>query len=130
MSGAILRRRDQTDRPPRVGHYSSAVNTLLTIEDVGDAVPPFLVQVNPNGRGFVLLSDVRWFANKLFPNWIPANDAVQKAGCLLGIPQEITLELRDLNVSAFEVVLLVHELLGTCGYVAHSYVFPICDWCV
>ena len=26
MSGAILRRRDQTDRPPRVDHYSAAVN--------------------------------------------------------------------------------------------------------
>ncbi len=29
MSGTILRRRDQTARPPRVEHYSSAVNTWL-----------------------------------------------------------------------------------------------------
>ena len=29
MSGAILRRRDRTARPPRVVHYSSAVNTHL-----------------------------------------------------------------------------------------------------
>ena len=28
MSGTILRRRDRTARPPRVEHYSSAVNTL------------------------------------------------------------------------------------------------------
>jgi len=28
MSGAILRRRDRTDRPPRVDHYSAAVNTM------------------------------------------------------------------------------------------------------
>ncbi len=27
MSGTILRRRDRTARPPRVEHYSSAVNT-------------------------------------------------------------------------------------------------------
>ena len=27
MSGAILRRRDQTNRPLRVDHYSAAVNT-------------------------------------------------------------------------------------------------------
>ena len=29
MSGTILRRRDRTARPPRVVHYSSAVNTSL-----------------------------------------------------------------------------------------------------
>ena len=29
MSGTILRRRDQTARPPRVEHYSSAVNKVL-----------------------------------------------------------------------------------------------------
>ena len=29
MSGTILRRRDRTARPPRVEHYSSAVNTWL-----------------------------------------------------------------------------------------------------
>ena len=29
MSGAILRRRDQTNRPLRVDHYSAAVNTGL-----------------------------------------------------------------------------------------------------
>ena len=28
MSGTILRRRDRTARPPRVEHYSSAVNTI------------------------------------------------------------------------------------------------------
>ena len=28
MSGTILRRRDRTARPPRVEHYSSAVNTF------------------------------------------------------------------------------------------------------
>ena len=31
MSGTILRRRDRTARPPRVEHYSSAVNTLDTM---------------------------------------------------------------------------------------------------
>ena len=30
MSGTILRRRDRTARPPRVEHYSSAVNTRIT----------------------------------------------------------------------------------------------------
>ena len=29
MSGTILRRRDRTARPPRVEHYSSAVNILI-----------------------------------------------------------------------------------------------------
>ena len=29
MSGTILRRRDRTARPPRVEHYSSAVNNTL-----------------------------------------------------------------------------------------------------
>ena len=29
MSGTILRRRDRTARPPRVEHYSSAVNRKL-----------------------------------------------------------------------------------------------------
>ena len=28
MSGTFLRRRDRTARPPRVVHYSSAVNTF------------------------------------------------------------------------------------------------------
>ena len=32
MSGAFLRRRDRTARPPRVVHYSAAVNTLIDIE--------------------------------------------------------------------------------------------------
>ena len=32
MSGTILRRRDRTARPPRVEHYSSAVNTLGNIK--------------------------------------------------------------------------------------------------
>ena len=30
MSGTILRRRDRTARPPRVEHYSSAVNTVAS----------------------------------------------------------------------------------------------------
>ena len=29
MSGAFLRRRDRTDRPLRVDHYSAAVNTYV-----------------------------------------------------------------------------------------------------
>ena len=32
MSGTILRRRDRTARPPRVEHYSSAVNTKRTMK--------------------------------------------------------------------------------------------------
>ena len=31
MSGTILRRRDRTARPPRVVHYSSAVNMFVNI---------------------------------------------------------------------------------------------------
>ena len=33
MSGAILRRRDQTNRPLRVDHYSAAVNTMPRLTD-------------------------------------------------------------------------------------------------
>ena len=33
MSGTILRRRDRTARPPRVEHYSSAVNMLTVIDE-------------------------------------------------------------------------------------------------
>ena len=29
MNGAFLRRRDRTARPPRVGHYSAAVNMMV-----------------------------------------------------------------------------------------------------
>ena len=32
MSGTILRRRDRTARPPRVEHYSSAVNIPATFD--------------------------------------------------------------------------------------------------
>ena len=32
MSGAFLRRRDRTARPPRVEHYSSAVNTRALVQ--------------------------------------------------------------------------------------------------
>ena len=35
MSGTILRRRDRTARPPRVEHYSSAVNTRTPIDSLG-----------------------------------------------------------------------------------------------
>ena len=46
MSGAILRRRDRTARPPRVVHYSSAVNTS-TLATFGnrewEASIPFLL---------------------------------------------------------------------------------------
>ena len=35
MSGTILRRRDRTARPPRVEHYSSAVNTSLHTDKTG-----------------------------------------------------------------------------------------------
>ena len=31
MSGTILRRRDRTARPPRVEHYSSAVNSIAAL---------------------------------------------------------------------------------------------------
>ena len=38
MSGTILRRRDRTARPPRVEHYSSAVNIALREESLGSAL--------------------------------------------------------------------------------------------
>ncbi len=40
MSGTILRRRDRTARPPRVEHYSSAVNTQVrTQQGIGTPTP-------------------------------------------------------------------------------------------
>ena len=44
MSGTILRRRDRTARPPRVEHYSSAVNTSWRKPTSSDGVsaPPSL----------------------------------------------------------------------------------------
>ena len=38
MSGTILRRRDRTARPPRMEHYSSAVNRLTRYQKLGDAL--------------------------------------------------------------------------------------------
>ena len=40
MSGTILRRRDRTARPPRVEHYSSAVNTWPESLPVTYEAPP------------------------------------------------------------------------------------------
>ena len=55
MSGTILRRRDRTARPPRVEHYSSAVNKepkpfkwTKSADDILAAVKRFCLRVEQN----------------------------------------------------------------------------------
>ena len=59
MSGTILRRRDRTARPPRVEHYSSAVNTsaggeqpyhsTAGFDDLGDVFADLFGRHGPDG---------------------------------------------------------------------------------
>ena len=53
MSGTILRRRDRTARPPRVEHYSSAVNSRIgRVEGTRELVipkTPFIVPYRIHG---------------------------------------------------------------------------------
>ena len=47
MSGTILRRRDRTARPPRVEHYSSAVNNRAWKAIIGATDTPANDNINP-----------------------------------------------------------------------------------
>ena len=49
MSGTILRRRDRTARPPRVEHYSSAVNNYRKLgpDHAGRYLASFAWRYNP-----------------------------------------------------------------------------------
>ena len=51
MSGTILRRRDRTARPPRVEHYSSAVNTKNRVDlETEEVVVAYAVEYPAHGQ--------------------------------------------------------------------------------
>ncbi len=75
MSGAILRRRDQTNRPLRVDHYSAAVNILEVLnvssgQNVATSyVFPTLIEPETYDVGAtieILAKDVSVYANEVW----------------------------------------------------------------
>ena len=60
MSGAILRRRDRTARPPRVVHYSSAVNSLGCWSALDEAACSHRAIRTGSGRQAARMASFKW----------------------------------------------------------------------
>ena len=71
MSGTILRRRDRTARPPRVEHYSSAVNSVaerfnrtLKEQIIHGRIYRNIAEPRDAVRDFVELYNAQWIVEK------------------------------------------------------------------
>ena len=89
MSGTILRRRDRTARPPRVEHYSSAVNILKGARCVVGMSAP---AAKPG------MQDA-YVEHTLERRWVGRNQIV----CHVSLPETLTMQghIQCLNLERF-----------------------------